>query len=389
VSIAAPLDADRLIVVLSDIELGDGGVQDEFPHGAWLVSQLEHYQQGRFRDLPVDFVFNGDCFDLLKVPFRGVWTHHVTEEVALTKMAAIIAAHPGFFGGLRAVLRHPHAPRRAWFVVGNHDPGLLFPAVQALIRSTLGGRGVRFPGFHLRIGPVWLEHGSQQDVMFRMDPEQPFVTIDGQRMLNLPWASVALLDTLIPMRPWFYFHDRLRPKSLVMELVPEIRELILTRVRRYWGLEFWRDFLRVGDPLLKLDWAMVREVFWRFATTNTEVHLDPEWLARTVELEDAQLFVVGHLHKAGSHEHRGKRILQLGPLRDEYDLDDSGTRFEPRLKQILEIRLRDDGVRGLVSHEILGPPRDDGSIPRTVWDVLDLVEAALAGEGSADESEGG
>lgn len=371
------LDADRVVVVVSDVEMGDGGVEDEFPHGAWLVSLLEHYQCGRFCDVPVDFVFNGDTFDLLKVPYRGAWPHHVTAEVAVSKMAAVISTHPDFFDGLRGILAHEHAPRRAHFVVGNHDAELLFRPVQALLRSQLGGRGVHFPGFELRLGPVKLEHGNQQDVMFRMDPDQPFVTIEGQRMLNLPWASVALLDALIPLRPWFYFHDRLRPKSLVMELVPEVRELLLARVWKYWTLDFWRDFLSVGDPLLRLDWDMVKEVFWRFTTTNTEVHLDPAWLAQTVRNEDAELFVLGHLHHAASHERHGKRIVQLGAMRDEYDLDESGTRFEPRLKQILEIRLGGGRVRGLVSHEILGPPRTDGSIPRTLWDVLDEVEEAM------------
>lgn len=378
-SSAAGLDADRIVVVLSDIEMGDGGVQDEFPHDAWLVSLLRHYQQGRFTDLPVDFVFNGDSFDLLKVPYRGGWTHHVTADVALTKMASIIAAHAGFFEGLREVLAHSAAPRTVHFVVGNHDAELVFPQVQALIRSTLGGRGVSFPGFELRIGPVLLEHGSQRDVMFRVDPDQPFVTIDGQPMLGLSWGSVALLDALIPMRPLFYFHDRLRPKSRVMELVPDIRELILARVWTYWSRDFWRELVSTRDPLLRLDAAMVKEVLWRFATTNTEVHLDPEWLERVVEQDQAELFVLGHVHQPTSHEHRGKRILQLGAMRDEYDLREDGMRFEPRLKQILEIRLKGDRVRGIVSHEVLGPLRDDGSVPRTIWDVLDEVEKAKVG----------
>jgi len=377
----AALDADRIVVVLSDIEMGDGGVQDEFPHDAWLISQLGHYQQGRFADVPVDFVFNGDSFDLLKVPHRGGWTHHVTAAVAVGKMASIVGAHSGFFEGLREILAHSAAPRTIHFVVGNHDAELLFPQVQALIRAQLGGRGVRFPGFELRIGPVLFEHGSQQDVMFRMDPQQPFVDIDGQRMLGLSWGSVALLDALIPMRPLFYFHDRVRPKSQVMALVPEVRELILARVWHYWTRDFWRDFLAVRDPVLRLDWGMVKEVFWRFTTTNTEVHLDPEWLEQTVEQDDAELFVLGHVHQPTSHEHKGKRILQLGALRDEYEVDDAGTHFEPRLKQILEIRLGAQRVRGIVSHELLGPPRQDGSVPRTLWDVLDRVEAELEGLG--------
>jgi hypothetical protein len=200
-------------------------------------------------------------------------------------------------------------------------------------------------------------------------------------VLNQAWASVALQSALIPLRPWFYFHDRLRPKSRVMDLVPEIRELILARVWKYWGLDFWRDFLAVGDPLLKLDWEMVKEIFWRFTTTNTEVHLDPQWLSETVRHGSASLFVVGHLHQSGSHEHHGKRVLQLGAMRDEYELDETGTRFTPRLKHLVEIRLREDGVRGVISHELLGPPRLDGSIPHSLWDVLDEVEAALDGLG--------
>jgi hypothetical protein len=43
-------------------------------------------------------------------------------------------------------------------------------------------------------------------------------------------------------------------------------------------------------------------------------------------------------------------------------------------------------VRGLVSHELLGPERQDRSIPRTVWDVLDDVEAALSSLGDLEEA---
>ena len=49
---------DRLIVIFSDIEMGAGGDTDDFPHSEFLARQLLAYQNGPFRDIPVDFVFN-------------------------------------------------------------------------------------------------------------------------------------------------------------------------------------------------------------------------------------------------------------------------------------------------------------------------------------------
>jgi hypothetical protein len=95
---------------------------------------------------------------------------HITGEVALGKMAVVAGAHPGFFEGLRAFLDHDGAERRAFFVVGNHDPELLYPDVQLFIQTQLGRfEGVNFPGFELQLGRV-LDLGEGRLTLRQVDP---------------------------------------------------------------------------------------------------------------------------------------------------------------------------------------------------------------------------
>ena len=188
-----PADADQLLLVIGDVEMGAGGVLDDFPHSDWLGQLVCSYNEPPFSELDIDLVFNGDVFDLLKTSYLGAWPRHITGEVAVGKMARIASAHPGFFEGVRRFLDHGRAQRRVFFIVGNHDPELLYPDVQLMIRSKLGTfENVIFPGFTLRIGRVHIEHGSQMDPFFRMERRRPFIEYRGETMLNISWGAVAL-----------------------------------------------------------------------------------------------------------------------------------------------------------------------------------------------------
>ena len=116
---------------------------------------------------------------------------------------------------MRDHLRGDPERRRAFFVVGNHDMELVFPELQAALRERLGApQNVYFPGFETTIGRMHVEHGSQLDPLFTVDPERPLLaTKSGEPILPLSWAAVALLEVAIPMQPLFYHHDRLKPKS--------------------------------------------------------------------------------------------------------------------------------------------------------------------------------
>ena len=41
-----PSDVDRLLLVFSDVEMGAGGVLDDFPHSDWLAELLADYATG-------------------------------------------------------------------------------------------------------------------------------------------------------------------------------------------------------------------------------------------------------------------------------------------------------------------------------------------------------
>lgn len=381
---------DRIAVVFSDIEMGDGGEVDDFPHSAFLGRLLTSYLEGPYANAAIDFVFNGDTFDLLKTPYGGAYPHHITEDVALAKMSSVAAAHPSFFEAIRGILGHKSGNKRAHFVAGNHDMELLFPGVQRLIRSLCGDvEHVRFPGFELGLGPVHIEHGSQSDPLFRVDPEKPFIDHKGKRFLNISWASIALLDVIIPLPDFLRFFDQLKPRAQVMNMVPEAKELIMSLVWQYWTKDFWRDFLSLKDPLLKVHWTMVKEIVKRFTTNNPRVSIDKGWLMETVEGSSHELFLTGHLHQASSYYHGNKRIIQSGCFRDEFFILNEGMVFQPLLKQYYEIFIKDDRVVGVASRELQGPARPAEYFPASIQDLTPRIGELLdlLGDQSEDQAD--
>lgn len=377
---------DRLVVVFSDIEMGSGGDFDDFPHSEFLGDLLlSCYGQAR-RDAAIDFVFNGDTFDLLKTPYLGMHPHHITEDIALAKVALVAANQVKFFEAIRRILDDSGDRCRFHFVVGNHDSELLFPAVQGFIRALCDNSPlIEFPGFEVMIGPVFCEHGSQADPMFRIDPARLFIVHEGERLLNVSWATVALLDVILPLQPLLYFHDRLKPKSQIMAKIPEIRELLIGLSWKYWTRDFWHDLIKLKDPVLKLNWTMFKEIVRRFTTGSPEVSIHEDWLATTVEKLDARVFCTGHLHQVGTSYHGPKRVIRLGCFRDEYFVNADGTRFEPILKSFCQMYVKGPQVTAITTRDIVGPGRSAASFPASIYDVVPRVQELLDELGYRDK----
>jgi hypothetical protein len=373
-----PTSADRLLVILSDIEMGAGGPTDDFPHSDVLGDLLLRYNEGPTRELPIDFIFNGDTFDLLKTPYNGAFPRHITRDAALGKMQAVSAAHPLFFEAVKALLEHPHAERRAHFIFGNHDAELAFPELQSLVRTQCGNDPrISFPGLSLDIGRVHIQHGSQSDPMFRVDPKALFVDYEGERILNISWGAAALLDTVIPLKDLLCFHDRLKPKELLFKLVPEIRDLLTARFWSYWGRDFWKGYFKGPDPTQQLNWTMLKEVVWRFASKNPDVMPLDELTSRLSSSDEFLLYVLGHKHQPAWTSYGDRKVLQAGCLRNEYMLLADGA-IRPIQKSYVEAYLR-DGVP-VISHliEVESPPAPEGYVPTSIFDVVPAVRALLA-----------
>ncbi len=368
---------DRLVVVLSDIEIGAGGVTDDFPQSAALADYLQRYNEPPWRDIAVDLVLNGDTFDFLKVDVDGAYPRHITAEVALAKLSRVHAAHGAFFDGLRAFAEHSSAPRRIYFIVGNHDPELLFVAVQSRIKALIGGRvDAHFPGFSVAIGDLWIEHGSQADPLFAMNPHRLFGSHHGRRILNLPFGTVGIIDVALPMHPELHFLDRLRPREAVMERLPAFRELILGRYRRYWTRDFWRDF--AADPTRHVSWTMLKEIAYRFVSEDPDVSVAQAY--RTQLSTDGRYKVrcVGHEHCPGWWSYGNRRLVRTGAFRNEFMMHGDAEELDHIRPVHAEILLRDGRVHRSRLVEVDPMPPPAGYVPESLESLLPAIHALLA-----------
>ena len=207
----------RRVVVMGDLRLGEGRVAD----GAW--SAYEDFRwaedlQGFLAVLaeeggPTDLVLNGDTFELLQAS-DGACVYDdpalgCTEAEALARLDRVLAAHRAETAALAAFAAA--GDNRLVLVPGDHDAGLLFPAVgQRAVEAFADAPGrvsVAGEGFWRSAdGLIHAEHGHQ--IEHRADRfdgwPAPFVTRSGQRHLQRPWGQSvvqALYDRYEPRFP--------------------------------------------------------------------------------------------------------------------------------------------------------------------------------------------
>lgn len=347
--------------------MGAGGLHDDFPHSDWFDELIRQYDGV---DVPVDLVLNGDTFDFLKTSVEGVWPRHVTAEVALAKLNRIALAHPAFFLGLRRFLSFPN--RTVAFTVGNHDAELLFPEVQEAL-TALVDAPLRFPGFGLDIGDAHFEHGSQADDMFYMDEADAFVEHGGRRLLRLPWGSVGLLDVAMPLHPLVYDLDRVKPHGRVLELLPDLRALLVHAYWRYWTGEYARSAYNGVDPLRTMSWTMLREVSYRLITADSNLGSPAHYLKMLEGDAGYRVVVVGHVHEPALIARADRRLITTSCFRNEYVIDDGGTVLGPLTKVWAHVWQRDGRTVASGLHEAFGPTPPPGHAPVHVRDVLPRI----------------
>lgn len=367
--------------------MGAGGPTDDFPHSDWLGELLLTYNEPPYNRIAVELVLNGDTFDLLKTPWQGTWPRHITAEVALGKLASIAAVHHPFFEALRCFLAHREAERRVHFIVGNHDFELLFPEVQRELRRLLGDDPrVNLPGFELRVGDVHIEHGQQADPSFRMH-EPWFVEYQGEQILNLPWASVALLDVAMPTHPILYHHDRIKPREELFALLPEVREAVANAFWSYWTRDWARSAWRGDDPVKRVSWTVLREVAYRFRTHDGDVAIRRTFERRLQGPDAPRVIVVGHEHRPTVSSWGDRRLLINGAFRNEYMLEQGGRVQRPMAKTWSEVYLREGRAIRARLVDIEGPPAPEGYIPESLFNVLEPVKEQLLARSVAERQQ--
>ena len=337
----------QTLAIFSDIEMGAGGPEDDFPHTKYLVDIILTYNDDQYAGTPLSLIFNGDTFDFLKTSYQGSFPHLINESIAVAKFSKISEYHSSFFLSLQEFLSFDPTNRSLVFITGNHDPEILFPAIQKEIISRIGDYNIKFPQFHFDVGPVHIEHGSQQDPLFYVDPDKPFVIHQGETYLNLPWASVAILDVVMSMQSQFYELDRIKPKGLLIEILPELKEYFLSAFWDYWKKDYLREALKSLNPVKKVSWKMISEIVKRSTIFNPEVKMEQFFQKKMYESEKFQLYVLGHEHETRLWSYGNRKVIQLGCFRDEFMLEQGGKKLTPIPKPYLEVQIDNETISRL------------------------------------------
>ncbi len=336
-------------VVLSDIHMGQGmragfaNPYEEFHEDERLVELLRHYAGGRYADLPVELILNGDILDLLRVPYRGRFVTEVTEDVAIDKVRRCVLGHPSVFDALADFAARPD--RRITYVAGNHDLDVAFPGVQRLLRARLGLDAsspiLQFcteDEFYRLPGGVVVTHGHMLEAMSRTDAGTPLKTLpDGRTVVNMPWSSYFVLDVLAPAKREQPLIDMVHPLSsfILWGLLfdPRFTVKILWQIVRFYLKTPVRTMPRDDRGILKALQVLVEEM-------TLHDNLEGRAYRLLQSSDDMTALIVGHSHQAKTRRFvEGKTYVNTGTW-----------------EKVVSLDLRDLGPKSLLSYAVVEYP---------------------------------
>lgn len=308
------------IFVISDIELGQGDLFDDFRDEKQLVAFIRRITAEKGKNI---LVLNGDTFDFLKMQYRERFTHHITEEISLEKTEKIIATYPRIFQELSRFLKK--SANRIHFNIGNHDHDLHWPAVQKKIRDVLGESAKITFGISYDTRDVHIEHGNQVDYLYKQDPTKPFLTHRGKQLLNLPFGYVAVSRYFIELKRRFPIEEKIYPRHQAFENFPEFKrqkqKIAFIFAIRGLILNF---LFSLGDPVASVPYFnLFKHVFQHGLELYDEKKFLKKRFRDLVKLHpDKKVFLMGHLHLI-HHEispDKERIFIVTDTWREEYNL---------------------------------------------------------------------
>lgn len=309
----------RLKLIVSDFHLGighrrrDGSINvfEDFFHDREFIDFLQHFGSGAHEHSEVELILNGDFFNLLQVDDEEIDPEVVTELVALRRMKAIMDGHKATMNALKHFQSLEH--KSLTFVMGNHDPGILFPSVQDLIVKYTGSK-TRFFLEAYEFDGVYIEHGNQYEPANRFDRKKYFLT-EGlpQPILNQPWGShfyIHVINRIKMKKPHF---DKVLPFWTYLKwiILYDFRfgiRTIATMIRYFFRTRFIRDPRRstsFGDTF--------RILFGTHRTTPVSPDLDEAAESILMTRDDIHTVIFGHNHRSVFRQFgEGKEYVNTG-----------------------------------------------------------------------------
>lgn len=307
---------DKIILVLSDIEVGDGSSTDDFIDDDIFCSFIGSYMIKRYNHIPIELVFNGDTFDFIKTHHNGHYPRYITDDISLAKLDSFKKAHPKFFNSIKDFLKKKK--NRAIFIYGNHDPDLAFKSVQKKLQNFFGGN-VIFSGFYYKQGSVRIEHGSQLDSIYKVG-SHAIVTYNNKKILNLPFVTYIIFEHLIPIKKQYPLFERVSPKKLFLKKMPLLSRKFTILNTKYFFKSIRNIVKHKDDPTYNITKGYVRKMFFRLINRRYDVAFDKMVNRFLKKTKGTEILILGHSHKAKEHNVKNQTIINTGTWRDEYVL---------------------------------------------------------------------
>lgn len=330
----------KLTLIFSDTEFGEGNATDDFIEDELFIDTLrKHFDQAK--NYPIDFVFNGDTFDFMKAPYKGKYPRHITEKISLWKLEEIRKAHPLFFIALAECLQ-TNPQSRVIFIHGNHDFDLEFSGIQKKLKEYITKEKkeqerILFPGFDFTDGLIHIEHGSQLDEFFKVEPHKLIYDspnqIVGEPFLLKPWGYNALYEHYIFIKEEYPLIERLNPRARTIELLPfSLKRRILGGTLWYMLKTFlYTQWRHQEDPMYRFSLLEFKKYMYNFFKGEYELKVDRQ-AKRKLRKNIFQVLCFGHTHKPRLWKLKGKWMLNTGNWRDEYQLNEKDKMYYPKVK---------------------------------------------------------
>ncbi|MBU0470839.1 MAG: metallophosphoesterase [Nanoarchaeota archaeon] len=343
------------IIVLGDIEMGSGTFTDDFISDNLLSQMILELKD---REHPLDLVLNGDTFDFLKCPVivngTNTYPRHITEKISLLKLKQVYQAHQLVFTALKNFLEKKD--KHLYFVLGNHDPDLVYKKVQRELKKILNNNTqVHFPGFKYKHNQVYVEHGQQYDFLNKVSAKHPFLTYNGEKVLNIPWVSFSLISNFMQTKEVHPFMERIFPRPKLFAHHGKMFKKITYQSLFYLlkSLAYY-PFKYRYDPTYTYPKELLREFYRRLKKIHWDVDQIIDKFKRKKRKSKHKIYVLGHVHEKYLEEKKGKVFIHPGSWRDEYDLDDN-KKLVPRTKRYVKIIIEDDDS---LSYRLVSMPNE-------------------------------
>jgi UDP-2,3-diacylglucosamine pyrophosphatase LpxH len=235
------------VIVISDLHLarkkgGERGNGQELFQADRALEQFLTWIYNDVQDCLI--ILNGDIFDYLAIPLNPEAKTVVTDFLDLPERTdAIINDHPEVFDALARLANSPY--HEVVITGGNHDPELIFPAVQRVIEKRLAGSSKARPlrwcvqgeALALQVGhaKALIEHGDVLDAWNRIDRSalRSAVSLASRGLLSYhrykpPPGSRLVLDCLVGLKQDYPWVELLKPET---STVPYLLHYFLPKAR--------------------------------------------------------------------------------------------------------------------------------------------------------------